>query len=113
MKKLLVYLKDYKKESILGPLFKLLEASFELLVPLVVTKIIDVGIATGDVHYIVRMVLLMVGLISTITYFYQSIAMKVIASENPLPLNDELTNALHISSDELKNIKRTNFFFAQ
>ena len=60
MKKLLVYLKDYKKESILGPLFKLLEASFELLVPLVVTKIIDVGIATGDVHYIVRMVLLMV-----------------------------------------------------
>ena len=62
MKKLLVYLKDYKKESILGPLFKLLEASFELLVPLVVTKIIDVGIATGDVHYIVRMVLLMVGL---------------------------------------------------
>ena len=43
MKKLLVYLKDYKKESILGPLFKLLEASFELLVPLVVTKIIDVG----------------------------------------------------------------------
>lgn len=40
MKKLLVYLKDYKKESILGPLFKLLEASFELLVPLVVTKII-------------------------------------------------------------------------
>jgi len=52
-----------------------------------------------------------VGLISTITYFYQSIAMKVIASENPL--NDELKNALHISSDELKNIKRTNFFFAQ
>ena len=52
-------------------------------------------------------------LISTITYFYQSIAMKVIASENPLPLNDELKNALHISSDELKNIKRTNFFFAQ
>lgn len=65
MKKLLVYLKDYKKESILGPLFKLLEASFELLVPLVVTKIIDVGIATGDVHYIVRMVLLMVGLRSS------------------------------------------------
>ena len=55
-------MKDYKKESILGPLFKLLEASFELLVPLVVTKSIDVGIATGDVHYIVRMVLLMVGL---------------------------------------------------
>ena len=52
MKKLLVYLKDYKKESILGPLFKLLEASFELLVPLVVTKIIDVGIATRDTGYV-------------------------------------------------------------
>ena len=62
MKKLLVYLRDYKKESVLGPLFKLLEASFELLVPLVVTKIIDIGIATGDVNYIIRMVLLMVGL---------------------------------------------------
>lgn len=62
MKKLLVYLKDYKKESILAPLFKLLEASFELLVPLVVTRIIDVGIAQRDAGYIVRMVLLMAGL---------------------------------------------------
>ena len=42
MKKLLVYLKDYKKESILGPLFKLLEASFELLVPLVVLSLIHI-----------------------------------------------------------------------
>ena len=62
VKSLFAYMRSYKKECILGPLFKLLEASFELLVPLVVTKIIDVGIATGDVHYIVRMVLLMVGL---------------------------------------------------
>ena len=62
MKKLLVYMKDYKKESILGPLFKLLEASFELLVPLVVSAIIDVGIANRDVPYIVCMVLLMVAL---------------------------------------------------
>ena len=62
MRKLLRYMKGFGKECVLGPLFKLLEASFELLVPLVVTKIIDVGIATGDVHYIVRMVLLMVGL---------------------------------------------------
>ena len=91
MKKLLVYLKDYKKESILGPLFKLLEASFELLVPLVVTKIIDVGIATGDVHYIVRMVLLMVGLaliglICSITaqYFAAKAAVGFAAGLNPL-----------------------------
>lgn len=48
MKKLLVFLRDYKKESVLAPLFKLLEASFELFVPLVMAKIIDVGIGTGD-----------------------------------------------------------------
>ena len=48
MKRLLVYLKDYKKESILGPLFKLLEASFELFVPLVMAAIIDKGIADGN-----------------------------------------------------------------
>ena len=53
MTKLLVYLKDYKKESVLGPLFKLLEASFELLVPLVVVQIIDVGIAQKHQSYIV------------------------------------------------------------
>ena len=45
MKTLLAYLKDYKKESILAPLFKMLEASFELFVPLVMAAIIDVGIA--------------------------------------------------------------------
>ena len=48
MKKLLVYLKDYKKETVLAPLFKLLEASFELLVPLVMAAIIDTGIGNGD-----------------------------------------------------------------
>ena len=48
MKRLAVYLKEYKKESILAPLFKLLEAAFELLVPLVVAKIVDVGIGGGD-----------------------------------------------------------------
>lgn len=75
MKKLLIYMKDYRKESILGPLFKLLEASFELLVPLVVTKIIDIGIANQDTPYIVRMVLLMaalafIGLVCSLTAQY-------------------------------------------
>ena len=75
MKKLLIYLKDYKKETILGPLFKLLEASFELIVPLVVAAIIDVGIGNGDKNYILKMcgvmVLLgVVGLISSITAQY-------------------------------------------
>ncbi len=62
MRKLLVYLKDYKKESVLAPLFKMLEASFELIVPLVVTAIIDVGIANRDSGYILRMCLVMVAL---------------------------------------------------
>lgn len=62
MKKLLVYLKDYKKETVLAPLFKMLEAAFELLVPLVVASIIDVGIGNGDRSYIIRMCLLMVAL---------------------------------------------------
>ena len=45
MKRLFSYMKDYKLESILGPLFKMLEASFELFVPLVVASMVDVGIA--------------------------------------------------------------------
>ena len=52
MKNLLKYLKNYKKESIIAPLFKMLEASFELLVPLVMAKIIDVGIKNSDQTYI-------------------------------------------------------------
>lgn len=72
MKQLLVYLKDYKKESILGPLFKLLEASFELIVPLVVASMIDVGIAGSNKGYIVKMCLIMavlglIGLICSVT----------------------------------------------
>ena len=60
MKKLLVYLKDYIKESILGPLFKLLEALFELFVPLVIAAIIDTGIENNDIGYIVKMCLVLV-----------------------------------------------------
>ena len=60
MKKLLVYLKDYKKETVLAPLFKMLEATFELFVPLVMADIIDIGIAHGDRHYIYMRCLLLV-----------------------------------------------------
>ena len=52
MKQMLQYLKAYKKESIIAPLFKMLEASFELLVPIVMANIIDVGIQNGDKPYI-------------------------------------------------------------
>lgn len=56
MKKLLKYLKNYKKELIFGPIFKLLEAIFELIVPLVMAKIIDKGIANDDSSYILKMI---------------------------------------------------------
>ncbi len=62
MKRLLGYMKSYRRDCILSPLFKLLEASFELLVPLVVASIIDVGIATGDRTFIWQRCLLMMGL---------------------------------------------------
>jgi len=72
VKKLFIYLKDYKKETILAPLFKLLEAFFELMVPLVVANIIDVGISNGDMAYIGKMgayllILAVVGLAAAIT----------------------------------------------
>lgn len=60
MFKLRKYLGNYKKESIIGPLFKLLEACFELLVPLVMASIVDVGIRNGDVPYIMKMCAVMV-----------------------------------------------------
>lgn len=72
MKRLMMYLKDYKKESILAPLFKLLEAFFELMVPLVMANIIDYGISNLNMGYIGKMGLLLlllgvVGLASSIT----------------------------------------------
>ena len=77
MKKLLIFLKDYKKETVLAPLFKLLEASFELLIPLVVASIVDYGIGQSDLSYVYRMggimVLLgVVGLIAAVTAQYFS-----------------------------------------
>ena len=62
MKKLLKYLKGYEKECVLGPLFKLLEATFELFIPLVVAAIVDTGIGNSDRPYVFRMCLLMVAL---------------------------------------------------
>lgn len=75
MKKLLRFLKSYRKESVLAPLFKLLEASFELFVPLVMAAIIDVGIAGRDSGYIVKMggvlvLLALVGLTASLTAQY-------------------------------------------
>jgi ABC-type multidrug transport system fused ATPase/permease subunit len=77
MKKLLVFLKDYKKESVIAPLFKMLEASFELFVPLVMASIIDRGIANADRVYIYKMcgilvLLAVIGLTCAVTAQYFS-----------------------------------------
>ena len=75
LKKILKYIRGYGKECVLGPLFKLLEASFELLIPLVVARIVDVGIAGRDQGYVVKMVLVMallgvIGLVCAVTAQY-------------------------------------------
>ncbi len=75
MKKLLVYLKDYKKESFFAPLFKMLEAIFELIVPLVVASIIDNGILKNNISYVVicsaiLVALAVIGMVAAITAQY-------------------------------------------
>ena len=75
MKSLLIYLKNYKKEAVLAPLFKMLEATFELIVPLVMAAVIDVGIGNGHRTYVIHMCLVLillgiVGLASSITAQY-------------------------------------------
>lgn len=77
MSKLLKYLKKYKIESILAPFFKLIEVAFELIVPLIVSTIIDVGIENGDKVYIIKRYLLLglfgiLGLCSTLVAQYFS-----------------------------------------
>ena len=77
MNKMLGYLKDYKRESVLAPLFKMLEATFDLFVPLVMADIVNIGIAAHDFHYIlvrcgILLLLAMIGLACSLTaqYFF-------------------------------------------
>lgn len=75
MRKLIKYLKNYKRESVLGPLFKLLEAGFELFVPLVMARMIDIGIKNRDLNYVMKMGIILVslgiiGLVCSITAQY-------------------------------------------
>jgi len=60
MRKLLIYLKNYKKESILAPIFKMIEAILELFVPIVMSRVIDVGIANSDKTYVIKMCLILI-----------------------------------------------------
>lgn len=98
MKKLLVYLKDYKKESVCAPLFKMLEATFELFVPLVMAAIIDNGIANRDMPYVLRMgvMLIALGLIGLVC----SITAQYFAAKAAVGFSTRLKHALfeHIQS---------------
>lgn len=106
MGRLMRYLKDYKKESVLAPLFKLLEAFFELLVPLVMASIIDRGIADSDMGYIGKMgacllALAAVGLLSSVTA-------QFFAAKAAVGFSTKLRQALfdHIQSLDFTNIDK-------
>ena len=99
MKKLLIYLKNYKKETFLGPLFKLLEASFELIIPLVVASIIDVGIANGDRGYILTRVFIMIGLGAV--GLTSALTAQFFAAKAACGFATELRHALFVRMQEL------------
>ncbi len=98
MKQLLKYLKNYKKETIIAPLFKMLEATFELFVPLVMADIIDVGIANNDKGYILWMGALLVAL--AIIGLTCSLTAQYFAAKAAVGFGTELRNDLfrHINS---------------
>ncbi|MCQ2081403.1 MAG: ABC transporter ATP-binding protein/permease [Lachnospiraceae bacterium] len=112
MKRLLVYLKGYKKESILSPLFKMLEASFELLVPLVIASMIDIGIADGnlgqgDRAYIIKCFFILislgfVGLICAVTAQY--FAAKAATCFSRDLRHDLFSHLLNLNFSKIDNI---------
>ncbi len=107
MKGLLKYLDEYKKECVLAPLFKMLEASFELLIPLVVARVINVGIAGGDKSYIIKMCLVMVllgltGLASSVTaQFFAAKAATGFAGKLRHDLFDHIQSLSYTSLDKV------------
>lgn len=92
MRKLIVYLKDYKKEVVLSPLFKLLEAGIELIVPLVIASMIDVGIGEKNKQYLFLMGLVLLGL--SIVGFGFSIVAQYYAAKASTGFSTALRNAL-------------------
>lgn len=103
MKKLLKYLKGYELESVLGPLFKMLEASFELFVPLVMAQIIDVGIKNQDVSYILKMggILLILGIVGlTCSLTAQFFSAKAAVGFSTALRNELFSHIGHLSYSE-------------
>lgn len=107
MKKLFIYLKDYKKECVLGPAFKLLEALFELFVPLVMASVIDRGINGGDSGHIwamtgVMILLGIIGLVCSITaQYFCAVAAVGFSGKIRAKLFSHITNLSFKKSDEV------------
>lgn len=93
MKDLIKYLRHYIKESILAPLFKMLEASFELFVPLVMAAIIDTGIKNSDKPYIFKMGMVLVGL--AIVGFISALTAQYFAAKAAVGFGKELRGDLY------------------
>lgn len=93
MKDLLKYLRHYVKESILAPLFKMLEASFELFVPLVIAAIIDTGIKNSDKPYIFKMVMVLVAL--AVVGFISALTAQYFAAKAAVGFGKELRSDLY------------------
>lgn len=98
MKKILSYLKSYKKQCILGPLFKWLEAVFELIVPLVMASIIDVGIKNNDRSYVIKMCIVLIAL--GVVGLAAALTAQFFAAQASQGFGTKLRNALyaHIQS---------------
>ena len=98
MGKIGTFIKGYRKESVLAPLFKLLEAVFELVVPLLVASLIDEGIALGDKGHVIRMILLM--LLFAFTGLVSSVTAQYFAAKAAIGFTKGMKSALfaHISS---------------
>lgn len=106
MRRVLIYLKEYKKECILAPLFKLLEAFFELMVPLVMASIIDRGIADRDMGYIGKLGLCLLGL--GLVGLVSAITAQFFAARAAVGFSSKLRQALfdHIQSFNFTNIDK-------
>ena len=107
MKYLLKYLKNYKLECVLGPLFKLLEASFELFIPLLVRRMIDIGVTDKDAGCIIKNGVMMValgliGLVCSLAAQYFSAKAAVFASA--AIKRDVFRNIMSLSYSEIDNI---------
>lgn len=107
MKKVIPFFKSYKKELILGPLFKLIEAILELFIPIVMIKIIDIGIPNNDINYIIRIgfILILLGLVgltfALICQYYASIASQGIGANIRTALFEHINKLSHKEIDTI------------